>query len=91
VDEEALRASRAAPDAHAMRNELVEELNVEGERTRQQRGRSETRTRKEGMRLPLGEASLSEKKDAIGCQDRVRPSPTRARRQRLLGCRITGS
>jgi len=31
VDEEALRASRAAPDAHAMRNELVEELNVEGE------------------------------------------------------------
>jgi hypothetical protein len=28
---------------------------------------------------PLGEASLSEKKYAVGCQDRVKPLPIRAR------------
>ena len=42
---------------------------------------------KRGQEAPLGEASLSEKKDAIGTQERVRPMPPRARWQKLLGRR----
>jgi hypothetical protein len=58
----------------------LESAKPTGWRAKQVEGRRKGEpAEKSGHEAPLGEASLSEKKDAFGCQDRVRPSPTRAR------------
>jgi hypothetical protein len=53
---------------------------------KQQRGRIEDQRGKGAHVSPLGEVSLSEKKEPDGWQADVKPSPNRARLQSLLGC-----